>query len=62
MNDVCLFYVRYAQQLQLCHLVLVYEKEVVFIPKSEKIGVAVLYETEPDIPQKEKSELEKGID
>ena len=71
-NDVCLFYVSYAQQLRLFHLVLVYEKEVVFVPKSGEVvvkidGVTSSYKTDKpaaksDMSQKEKSELEKGID
>ena len=32
-----LFYVSYSQQLQLSHLVLAYEEEVDFVPKSGKI-------------------------
>ena len=40
-NNVCLFYVSYAQQLQLSHSVLVYEKQVVFLPKSGEIVVKI---------------------
>ena len=71
-NDVCLFCVSSAQQLQLFHLVLVYEEEVVFVPKCGQVfvkidGVTSLYKTDTpvaksDISQKGKSELEKGID
>ena len=71
MNDICLFYVSYAQQLQLFHLVLVCEKEVVLVLKSGTIivkfnGVISSYETDAptvksEIIQKVKSELEKGI-
>ena len=53
-------------------LVLVYEKEVVFVPKSGQIvvrvdGLTSSYKTDrpaakSDISLKEKSELEKGID
>ena len=63
MNGVCLFYVSYAQQLQLLHLVLVYEKEVVFVPKKGQIivkidGLASSYKTDrprakSDMSQKE---------
>ena len=72
MNDVCLFCVSSAQQLQLFHLVLVYEEEFVFVPKCGQVfvkiaGVTSLYKTDTpvaksDISQKGKSELEKGID
>ena len=72
MNDVCLFCVSSAQQLQLFHLVLVYEEEFVFVPKCGQVfvkidGVISLYKTDTpvaksDISQKGKSELEKGID
>ena len=71
-NDVCLFCVSSAQQLQLFHLVLVYEEEFVFVPKCGQVfvkidGVISLYKTDTpvaksDISQKGKSELEKGID
>ena len=54
------------------HLVLIYEKEVVFVPKSGKTAVTIngvnsSYKTDKarakfDISQKEKLELEKGID
>ena len=40
-NDICLIYVSYAQQLQLSHLVFIYEKEVAFVPKSGKIVVKI---------------------
>ena len=71
MNDVCLFYVSYAQQLQLFHLALVYEKEIVSVPKSGQIivkidRVASSYKTDTpttnsDKPWKESFELKKGI-
>ena len=71
MNDICLFYVSYPQQLQLFHLFLVYEKEVVLVPKSGTIvvkinGVTSSYKTDTptvksDMLQKEKSEMEKDI-
>ena len=35
MNEVSLFYASCAQHLQLLRLILVYEKEVIFVPKSE---------------------------
>ena len=72
MNDICLFYVSDAQQLQLFHLVLVYEEEVVLVPKSGTTIVKINEVTsshrtvtpmvKSDMLQKEKSELEKGID
>ena len=72
MNDICLIYVSYAQQLQLSHLVFTYEKEVGFVPKSGKIvvkinGVTSSYKTntataKSNMLQKEKSELKEGID
>ena len=34
-NEVSLFYASCAQHLQLLRLILVYEKEVIFVPKSE---------------------------
>ena len=40
-NSVCLFYVYYTQQLQLLYLVLVCEKEVVFVLKSRHIVVKI---------------------
>ena len=71
MNDICLFYISYAQQLQLFHLVLVYKKEAVFVPKSGQIVVKIngvnsscktgKSAAKSDMSQKEKSELEKGI-
>ena len=71
LNDVCLFYIKYGKELQLSHLVFVYEKAAVFVPKSGKIfikikGVTSLYKADTpiaksDISQKEKSELPKGI-
>ena len=44
-NDICLIYVSYAQQLQLSHLVFIYEKEVAFVPKSGKIVVKINWVT-----------------
>ena len=35
-NDICLIYVSYAQQLQLSYLAFIYEKEVVFVPKMKR--------------------------
>ena len=71
-NDICLIYVSYAQQLQLSHLAFIYEKEVVFVPRNGKIvvkvnGVTSSYKTDTptaksNMSQKEKSELKKGID
>ena len=72
-NGVCLFYVSYARQQWLFHfLVLVYEKEVAFVPKSGQIvvkvdGLTLSYKTDrptakSDISLEEKSKLEKGID
>ena len=62
----------HAQQLQLSHLVFIYEKEVGFVPKSGKIvvkanGVTSSYKTDSptgksNMSQKEKLELKKGID
>ena len=40
-NDVCLFYVSYAQQLQLSRLIFESEKKAVFVPKSGKIVVKI---------------------
>ena len=40
-NDICLIYVSYVQQLQLSHLVFIYEKQVVFVPKNGKIVVKI---------------------
>ena len=40
-NDDFLFYVSYAQHLQLSHLGLVYEKEFAFVPKSGKVVVKI---------------------
>ena len=60
------------QQLQLSHLVFVYEKEVAFVPRSGKIvgkinRVTSSYETDiltakSNMSQEKKSELKKGID
>ena len=41
MNDICLIYVSCAQELQLSHLVFIYEKETGFVPKSGKIVIKV---------------------
>ena len=41
MNDICLIYLSYAQELQWCHLVFIYEKEAGFVPKSGKIVVKI---------------------
>ena len=41
MNDICLIYLSYAQELQWSHLVFIYEKEVGFVPKSGKIVVKI---------------------
>ena len=46
-NDICLIYVNYAKQLQLFHLVFIYEKEVVFVPKKGKIVVKINLVTSP---------------
>ena len=51
MNDICLIYVSYAQELQLSHLVFIYEKVASFVPKSGKIvekinGVISSYKTD----------------
>ena len=72
MNDICLIYVSYAQELQLSHLVFIYEKEAGFVPKSGKIvvkinGVISSYKTDTptaksNMSQIKKSELKKGID
>ena len=40
-NDAFLFYVSYAQHLQLSHLGLVYEKEFAFVPKNGKAVVKI---------------------
>ena len=40
-NDICLIYGNYAQELQLPHLVFIYEKEAGFVPKSGKIVVKI---------------------
>ena len=49
-NDICLIYVNYyAKQLQLFHLVFIYEKEVVFVPKKGKIVVKINLVTSPYI-------------
>ena len=71
-NDICLIYLNYAQQLQLSHLAFIYKKEVLFVPKNGKAvvkvnGVTSSYKTDTptaksNISQKEKSELKKGID
>ena len=72
MNDVFLFYVKYVKQLQLSHLTFVCEKEAVFVVKSAKIvakinGIISSHKVgtptaKSDMSQKEKSELQKGID
>ena len=72
MNDICLIYLSYAQRLQLSHLVFIYEKGVVLVPKSGKIvakinGVTSSYKTgiptaKSNMSQRGKSELKKGID
>ena len=72
MNDICLFHVSYAQQLQLLHLVLVCEKEVLLVHKSGTVVIKTnivtsSYKTDTsmvksDMLQNEKSELEKGAD
>ena len=64
MTDVFLFYVSYEQQLQLFHLVLVYEKEVVFVPKSGKIVVKVnrvtsWYKEDTPTPKSDMSQKKK---
>ena len=69
MTFVCFMSV---QQLQLFHLVLVYEKEVLLVPKSGTIVVKInkvtsLHKTDTpmvksDMSQNEKSQLEKGTD
>ena len=40
-NDICLIYVSYAQELQLSHLVFIYEREAGFAHKSGKIVVKI---------------------
>ena len=72
LNYVCLFYIKCGKELQLSHLVFVYGKAAVFVPKSGKIvakikGVTSSYKEDTpiaksDISEKEKSELLKGID
>ena len=71
-NDVCLFYVCYTQQLQLSRLIFVYEKEAVFVLKNRKVvvkfnGVTSSYKTDTPMAKsccvtERISELEKGID
>ena len=71
-NDICLIYVSYAQQLQLSHLAFIYEKEVVFVPRNGHIvvkvnGVISSYKTDTptaksNMSQNENSELKKSID
>ena len=71
-NDICLIYVSYSQELQLSHLVFIYEREAGCAPKSGKIvvkinGVISSYKTDTptaksNMSQKKKSELKKGID
>ena len=41
LNHVCLFFVSYAQQLQLFHLDLTNDKEVVFVTKNGNIVVKI---------------------
>ena len=68
MNGVCLFYIKYAKQLQLSHLIFEYEKEAVFVPKGRKINeVTSSYKADTptaksDMSQKGKTELQKDID
>ena len=71
-NDVFLFYIKYVKQLQLSHLTFVCEKEAVFVPQSGKIvakinGITSSHKVrtptaKSDMSQKEKSELQEGID
>ena len=65
MNDVCLFYKKYAKQLQQPH----YTKRKLFLyPKGERWSQkltkykADTHMEKSDMSHKEKSELQKGID
>ena len=61
-NDICLIYVSYAQQLQLSHLVFINKKEVVFVPKNGKIVVKINWVTssyKTDTPTSKSNMLQK---